>query len=348
MKNSFSRHLVSMLFALSLMLVSCKPEPPVTAPSDYSNGIYVVNEGNFGSSNSSVTFNNRSPIGIEIPFSTINNRPLGDVANSIKEMFGKVFVVVNNSGKIEVCDPVTFETEMTITELTSPRYAIPISSTQFAVTDWGTNTVNIFNIADFSLATSIPTGLGPEQMVFDNGVLYVANSGGFGLDNTITVVTLGSTITYVNYPVDDAPMQLQIDAYGKLWVLCRGDYGNFSDPLDDTPGTLRRIDPTTMTTELTITFSVGDHPARMAINETGTTIYYLNGMMYKADVLTTGTVDLFSSRYFYGLGVDGSTGKIYVTDAGDFQQRGWAIRYNPDGTAIDSFRTGIIPGDFAF
>lgn len=340
------------LFALPLafILTACEDDqPPPSGDMDYSQGILVVNEGNFGGSNSTVTYNNRSTFGVEIPFLDINDRPLGDVANSLNRMNGKVYVVVNNSSKIEVVDPVTFEASMTISTLTSPRYVMQLDADRFVATDWGTNAVHFYHFDDPLSYNFVTVGAGPEQMALADGKLFVANSGGFGLDNSISVIdpvteTLIQTIT-----VADAPMQLQVDANGKLWVLCRGDYGDFNDLTDDTPGELWRINPQTYAVELALPFNVGDHPARMTINETGTKIYFLNGPLYSIDAsASAGPAAEFSPRWFYGIGVDPVTGFIYASDPVDYVSKGWALRFRPDGTVVDSFRTGIIPGDFLF
>jgi len=54
------------------------------------------------------------------------------------------------------------------------------------------------------------------------------------------------------------------------------------------------------------------------------------------------------SRNLYGLGVDPTTGNIYVSDAIDYVQKGKVYRYHPDGSLIDSFTAGVIPGGFYF
>jgi hypothetical protein len=55
-----------------------------------------------------------------------------------------------------------------------------------------------------------------------------------------------------------------------------------------------------------------------------------------------------NTENFYGVGIDPSSGIIYVADAIDYVQRGVIYRYRPDGTLINSFLAGIIPGDFYF
>ena len=53
-------------------------------------------------------------------------------------------------------------------------------------------------------------------------------------------------------------------------------------------------------------------------------------------------------KMFYGLGIDPQNSTIYVSDAVDYTQQGYVFRYQLNGSAIDSFKVGIIPGYFCF
>ncbi len=55
-----------------------------------------------------------------------------------------------------------------------------------------------------------------------------------------------------------------------------------------------------------------------------------------------------NDRNFYGLGVDPNSGEVYVADAIDYAQRGMVFRYGADGTALNGFLAGRIPGGFVF
>jgi hypothetical protein len=95
---------------------------------------------------------------------------------------------------------------------------------------------------------------------------------------------------------------------------------------------------------------------RIRINGTGDTLYFLNRDVYRMSVLPDEVPTLFiESPYegavqggFNGLGIDPWTSGVYVADAIDFVQRGVVYRYTPEGTVVDTFRTGINPGAFCF
>ena len=55
-----------------------------------------------------------------------------------------------------------------------------------------------------------------------------------------------------------------------------------------------------------------------------------------------------NGRNLYGMGIEPNSGVVYVSDAIDYVQRGTVYRYREDGSLINSFQAGIIPGEFCF
>lgn len=51
---------------------------------------------------------------------------------------------------------------------------------------------------------------------------------------------------------------------------------------------------------------------------------------------------------YYGLIVNPVNGEVYVADAIDYQQQGIIYRYSTEGSLMDEFYVGIIPGAFAW
>ena len=93
---------------LLLLLASCKKDTPAVDNNPdiiKEHGVFIVNEGNYTWSNASVSFYNFvNGQYFEDVFDEVNNRPLGDVAQSIAVSNGKAYIVVNNSNKIEIVD----------------------------------------------------------------------------------------------------------------------------------------------------------------------------------------------------------------------------------------------------
>ncbi|HET6991693.1 MAG TPA: DUF5074 domain-containing protein, partial [Bacteroidia bacterium] len=109
---------IAMLVAITIS--SCKKDEPLPTTNTGSainpgDGVFVTNEGNYLGGNSKVSFYRYSDgSSIEDLFNPINTRPLGDVCESMTLINGKEYVVVNNSGKIEVCNPTNMRSEGTI------------------------------------------------------------------------------------------------------------------------------------------------------------------------------------------------------------------------------------------
>jgi hypothetical protein len=62
---------------------------------------------------------------------------------------------------------------------------------------------------------------------------------------------------------------------------------------------------------------------------------------------TTQSPATVTSSSFYGLGINPTTNEIYA-GRGNFSGRAYVLRFNSDGTLIDSVLAGIAPNGFAF
>ena len=105
-----------------------------------------------------------------------------------------------------------------------------------------------------------------------------------------------------------------------------------------------------------IRFDIETSPADIAINNTGDTLYFINGDLYRYAVLSDNDPELFIetpytgayTRGFSALGVDPENNNIYLADAIDNVQAGTVYRIHPSGIAMDTFKVGIIPTYFSF
>ena len=98
-----------LLMALSALMFSCKPDKPVN-PSEFNigSGLLVLNEGNFQYSNASLSFYDiQADTVCNNLFYKVNDAPLGDVAESMALVDGKLYIVVNNSNYIYKVDAKT-------------------------------------------------------------------------------------------------------------------------------------------------------------------------------------------------------------------------------------------------
>lgn len=347
-----------LMTTFALLFSSCKKdEDDNTLPPLSDRAVYVVNEGSFGSGNASITMINLTN-GQIFPdaFQSANGIPLGDLAQSMTISGDRGYIVVNVSKKVEVVNASTMQSIGTITGFDGPRYLV-VNGNKAYVSDWFSNRVAVVDLATNTIIKNITTGEGPEQMIVAGSRLFVTNVGGWGSDSTVTVINLNADSVEATLNVGFNPNSLQLDASGKLWVLCGGSIGpDFTGgTTDDIAGTLIKINPSTLVTELTLPMNAADHPSKLQINGSKTTLYYLLGSDgYNGGITTmsssSNTLPLSVSinRNFYGLGVDPVTGMIYGGYSPGFTQSGYVFRYQSSLILMDSVVAGIGPNGFCF
>ena len=163
---------------LSLM-VGCKDDKPdpIITPDPGAQNVWVLNEGNFQGGNCALgVYDLDSEVYSDKVFQTINNRQLGDVLQSATAIDGEVFLVVNNSGKIEVVNEETFESTGTISGLTSPRFILPISASEALVSDLFSDSLAVIDPATKKVTDYINISSSSEEMVKVGNKVFITNT----------------------------------------------------------------------------------------------------------------------------------------------------------------------------
>lgn len=330
-------------------------EPEVVG--QYTNGFFILNEGNFGSGNSTVSFldENQGEITEDI-FSRANDgAALGDVAQSIAFYEDLAFIIVNVSNKIEVVDRHTFELVATIDEgLQNPRFAAFADGNAY-VTNWGDGTdpeddyIAVINTRSFEIIESIPVPEGPEAIIAEAGKLYVAHLGGFSFNDVITVINSDNNELEETITVGDRPNSLEI-ANNSLWVLT-GGLPNYAE--EETAGKLVQIDLVTAEVVQEFTFpNATDHPGNLEV-ENSTLYYTLGKSVYSMNLAAeeipeTSMAELDEVASLYGFEV--YNGLIYALSANlDFTGNGDLFIYDAGSGALEnSFEVGVNPNGIYF
>lgn len=218
--------------------------------------IFMLNEGGMGSNNASLDFLRISDGNyITGAFKKMNpevGAGLGDVGNDIAVRLNEAWIVVNNSGIVEVVSAKD-ETEIAAIQVPTPRniafddkYAYVSSwagayangsydaNFNYVITDYKNPKGQVYriNLTTRQVEGSVEVGYQPEGLAVSNGKLYVANSGGiasqlppdYAYDKTVSII---DTKTFKVTKTVDVQVNLKYvyaDGAGNVYVTCLGDY----------------------------------------------------------------------------------------------------------------------------
>lgn len=366
MKSIFQLNRIALLtiVAGSIILSSCEKDKseiqkndPIIPSNDTIRIVAISNEGSYGSGNASLSI--YYPDGDSIKndvFQIINNRPLGDVFQSVGFANDNAFLVINSSNKIEVVNKQTFREVTTISNLGSPRYFASVSNSKAYVTLWGSGgKVGVIDLATNTLTKQITVGKGPERLISLNGKVFVANSGGWGTDNTVSVLNTETDEVSSTIIVGDNPKDFVLDKNGMVWILCSGniEYDNNYNISSQTSSQLIMINPNTNVIEKSLDLGTTYHPSQLEINYSKDSLYYggdfgIAGIFVVAITATEKASTPLIDEYFYGFNVDPKNGIIYGLQAPTFTLAGTLKRYNSKGEMIETYAVGIGPNGAYF
>ncbi|MCD6367308.1 MAG: YncE family protein [Bacteroidales bacterium] len=327
-----------------LTIFSCKKKeenPPEETPI-VQNRVFVVNEGLFQQGNASLIIYDKKNQGLYIDvYQKENGIGLGDIFQSMITKNGKGFFVINNSNKIVVADLIDYHKVGEILSISSPRYILPVSSSKGYVSSLWDHNLAIIDFNSLTITGYIATPGWTEEMVLVNSTAFVTSvkTSAIYLVNTATDLVTDSIV------VGQAPKNILADKNGKLWVLC-GQY-------DSPQGKLIRINTQDKTVECSINLPLDQNnvPEKLRINASQDTLYYLYKGVQRMAITDSVPETFLSASHFtiaYGLAVDPDNSEVYVADAVDFTQKGYLLRFSPQGETIDSIKVGYVPSAFYF
>ncbi len=334
------------LFFILALVSSCKkdkPEspPPVVQATSTSKKVFVINEGNYGTGNSSVSlYDPGTGQVVEDYYQATNKTQLGDVTQSLTRINGNYYIVVNNSGKIVICNQ-SFAKIGQINGMGSPRYILPVSNQKAYVSDLYANAISIIDLNTNTKTGKINCKGKPEKMQI--------------LFNKVFVTNTDSRYLYIIDPTKDRledsvyvglwASSLVVDRFDKLWVLAGGNS-------PDEAGRLSRIDPIGKTIEFFFEFPKSQFPSNLCINRGKDSLYFLNAGVFRYCINDSGfPAAAFinpGSRNFYGLDVSPNDYSIYVSDALLYTERSNIYVYDVNGGQKQLFKAGVNANGFYF
>lgn len=350
--NKF-RVLLVLLIVSTFLFTSCEKDEITIGK--YENGAFILNEGAFNHTNASVSYYDfaTNTVTNDI-FASTNGRPIGDVLQSAYRANGKTFFVINNSSKVEIADENDI-TEIDVIEgLNSPRY-LTVSGNNAYISQWGDNgKVKVVDLNSLATIKTIDVGDGPEGILSHNNQIWVANSGGFSKDSTISIINPITNEIFKTIKLEShCPQHMVVDKNNDVWVLCSGYVNWYVTPIVETPSRLIKISSSTYEVTKSLTISANQHPAKLNISNNGETVYFGAGFgyngIYAVSITATSIPSTpFIDDSFYGFNVNPENNEIFCLKAPSFTDNGLLKRYSSTGQFLDSHTVGIGPNGVLF
>ena len=337
------------ILVMLMLIVSCEPDEPGPVIKNNGktvlegDGIFILNEGNFTRGNGSLSFYSADSAKIyNNIFYAANKRTPGDIPFSMYISGDTAWLLVNNSGKIEVVNRKTMKSVKTVTGIKSPRFMVRAGADKCYISSLYSDSITLFSLSSCSVTGYIDLGRSSEQILITGTKAYIASwSGG----RVLTVVNTGNDNIIKTIDVGLEPESLVLDRDGNIWVLCSGGYMGEEDPV------LIRISSETDLITRSIHFSRSAYPTNLRINNAGDSLYYLKNGVFRMSVYDASLPDepyiRENGRLFYRMEPDNLNNSIFVTDANDYQRSGFLLRYDKNGVLIESHIAGIIPGNMS-
>jgi YVTN family beta-propeller protein len=344
-----------LLLVITAFIFACKKDPkPEPITSDFSQGVFCMNEGLFQQNNATLSFysidSNKITSNV---FSNINGRGLGDTANDIISYFyqGKKYIAiaVDVSSQIEILDGITLNSVKQIpifneTSARQPRSLQYYEGYLYSINFDGT--VSVINLSTNTITYNINCGQNPEQSVIINNQLFVVNSGGLNsptYDNTVTIINLTSNSSSTTFQTDINCSSIKKDDQNELYIISRGDYNSISPKL-------LRINSSNNITEQVFNIDIG----RMCYYNN--TLYYFDNNDQGIHKLNTVTelidpnifIDCSDYTNLYNIQVDENNNLIYLTDANGYVNSSIVTCYDLNGNYKYEFTSGLNTGKLLF
>ena len=336
-------------------------------------GFFLLNEGNMGSNKCTLDF-----VDFENGYYVRNLyaeknpnvvKELGDVGNDVQIYGSKMYAVINCSHKVEVLDARSCQ-RLGQVDIPNCRYIAFDKGYAYVSAYVGPVGIDpnaqlgaVFQVdtATLEITAEVTVGYQPDELVIQDGLIYVANSGGYrkpNYDNTVSVIDIETMTQIRKIPVGINLHRIRADKYGKLWVSSRGDY-------EKIPSRLFVLEKDKRTNRMEVRDTLNVSCSEMDICGDSLYLYSVewsnisqeNNVTY--GIIDVRTGELISNSFIkdgtetdieipYGLKVNPETGDVYVTDAKNYVSSGNLHCYGQDGIRKWSVRTGDIPAHMAF
>lgn len=317
-------------------------EVPNPAPED-PGLIYVLNEGNFGWGESTITaYNPQTKETYQEVYNQRNGEAIGNVLQSATKLPNGIAWVVNNSGKVVITDK-NLNRISSITGLRSPRMLISVRD-KYVISDLYKNAVYVVDSNALSITKEVALPGWTEEMAWvDDAVWLTCPESEY-----VYILSANSWTLTDSVRIGMGNHSIQIDGSGFLWCRYFGEFGTGKDSAG-----LVKINATTKETTEVITWEKEQQlPVYLSFNTGRDTLFFMQrGDVRSLPVNNPDAVETIvrgDGRNAYAFRVEPKTGNIYYSDVLDFVTPSLIYRYDRTGELLDQFEAGIVATDFMF
>ncbi|MDR3251677.1 MAG: hypothetical protein LBT42_08465 [Tannerella sp.] len=324
---------------------SCSDEDdPVEDPVVASEYVYVLNSGNMGSNDASLSmYNLQDGTVTKGVFEARNGRRLGDTGQDIIAYGSKIYISMTGESTIEVTDLDAKSIEQIQTD-GQPRYLASYNGKVYVTLMNGY--VARLDTASLTVETKIRVGRNPERLTVANRKLYVANSGGQdwstgNYDNTVSVIDMTSFTETKKIEVALNPTEVESDDAGNVYVISKGNYNNVLNTLQkidvstDGVTVLNNINGTIFTSSGDIIYSVHSQWGAPQI-------YYYSLETSTGRVLSDNFIGSTNISDPYQINYDRNFEHLFIT-ASDYQNEGDVYIFDKSCLFVNKFEAGLNP-----
>ena len=329
---------IFIIFSLAIACTTENEEDPYVDPK--TEWVFVACEGNYGSSNGSITMINEKG-----DIKEIND--LGDVVNSLTVYKNKLIVLVNNSHKILIYD--IYEGGLRMpgieidTQSSGPREMV-VFDNKIYFTNWNSSDVKIFDLQNYIIEDTIQLSGYPESIVYGNGDLWVGiqMNDDYSDSNKLHKIDPINKTVKETYEIGFGPTDIEIN--GKSIYVANtyydSNYNAFygSTQLDSDssqisinnygPGVVCGGDVLSLNNEIYRSFSGG-----------------IAKLSEDLEIIEETKIGDFPPSQLYAS--ETNDDKIYFALT-NFTDVNVVKVYDQENNELSSYEVGIIPGDFAF
>jgi hypothetical protein len=301
--------------------------------------VWVVHEGNFRMGNAGMGWINLRTGAVQMQqYQARNGRGPGDILQSAAEWNGSLWLVLNNSGFLQETRPQTLEAGTRIEGLTSPRYLLPLSPAKAWCSDLYARKIWILNAGQNRPAGWVAVPGWTEEMAESGGRVFAVCR-----DRPLVLVLDPETDRLTDsIPLPGNATSLAPAGQDEIWIGFEAGPGG-------RPGIGRWN--TRSLAGLQTVFFAGGTPDRFASSQTGDTLFFLAGAVYRLQKGETAPATIPLPRpaqNLYGLGWDRARKQIWVSDARDYVQSSRIYQLSPEGNLVKEWEGGPITSRFYF